>query len=74
MKFSLRTLLVAVLLTAVVTTVILSRYAPINLRRGMDRSRVENLLKHAGAEDISDGMSTYTVVVPNLDGTIPDPS
>ena len=73
MKFSLRTLLVAVLLTAVVITVILYRYAPINLRLGMDRSRVENLLKHAGAEDISDGMSTYTVVVPNLDGTIPDP-
>lgn len=73
MNFSLRALLVLVLLASVATAVVLSRYSPINLRLGMDRSRVENLLRHAGAEDVSDGMSTYAVVVPNPGETTPDP-
>ena len=68
MKFSIRALLAVLLLAAVVTAVIVSRYAPITLRIGMDRAEVENLLRRTGAEDLSDGMS-YTVIDANADGT-----
>lgn len=73
MRYSLLAFLAVLHLAAVISAVVVSRYAPISLRLGLDRGTVEGLLRHAGAEDLSDGMSTYTVVVPNLDGTLPDP-
>ena len=69
MRLSLRVLFGAVLLAAVATAAVMSRYAPIHLSLGMDHARVERLLRHVGAEDISAGMSTYAVVVPCPDGT-----
>lgn len=71
MKFSIRTLLAVLLLAGVIAAIVASRYSPIKLKLGMDRSYVETLLQRSGAQDISDGMSTYTVTVPYADGTIP---
>ena len=40
----------------------------------MARSYVETLIQGSGAQDVSDGMSTYTVIIPLADGTTPKQS
>lgn len=73
MKVSLRTLLLILLVAGIACGTIASRYQPVGLRLGMKVSRVEESLRHLDAEDISDGMSTYLVVIPEdlLEGAVP---
>jgi len=71
MKFSIRTLLGILLLTGIIASIVASRYSPIKLKLGMDQAHVENLLRRSGAHDISDSMSTYTVIIPYDDETTP---
>ena len=72
MKFSLRILLVIVLFFGVTCAIIVSRFAPVEFTLGMKYDRVEDLMKYVGADDISDGMSTYSASVPYPDGLGPN--
>ena len=83
MKLPIRPLLATLAFAAILIAIVVSRYALIEggtlrqaglpemetLTLGMDRDCVEDLLRNIGAEDISAGMSTYTVIVPYPEGT-----
>lgn len=59
-------MLMVVCLIAILAAFILSRYAPVVIKKGMTRAQVETLLHRVGAEDLSDQLSTYTVVIPGI--------
>ena len=69
MKYSIRTLLLLLLLCAVASTIVVSRFSPVEISLGMDFSRVEHLLLYVNAESDPGMQSTYSVSVPYKPGT-----
>ncbi len=61
MKYSLRALIILLVLSAMVLAYISSKYASVKIELGMKHARVVELLEYLGAEDITAGMSVNTI-------------